>query len=298
MTKPEEGQTPETERHSITRRLFLKGSSAAAAATSLAGIAAATGQHVAAQTMGATPMAGMAAATPAAAGAAAPETGALSFFNQHEAATVDALTARLLPGTADDPGAHEASVVDFIDQQLGGPNLGYMFKTYTDGPYSVVSQTPPPLAATERRDNYQTVFVPETDISRYGYQSALPPQEVYRNGILSVDAYANSKFQKDFAALNATQQDSILEDMEAGKTTGFATPTDKAFFAQLMNDTIRGMFSDPMYGGNKNLVGWKLIGYPGARGFYTPPEMQNPNFSAAPQSLAQMMAKGMGQTGQ
>ncbi len=48
------------------------------------------------------------------------------------------------------------------------------------------------------------------------------------------------------------------------------------------------MFSDPLYGGNRDMVGWKLIGYPGARGFYTSLEMADPNFSAEPVSLADM----------
>jgi hypothetical protein len=58
----------------------------------------------------------------------------------------------------------------------------------------------------------------------------------------------------------------------------------------LRNDTIEGMFGDPMYGGNRDLVGWTLIGYPGAQRQYTPEEMQDPNFSRPPQSLAQLMA--------
>jgi gluconate 2-dehydrogenase gamma chain len=45
-----------------------------------------------------------------------------------------------------------------------------------------------------------------------------------------------------------------------------------------------------MYGGNRDLVGWTLIGYPGAQRQYTPKEMQDPNFSRPPQSLAQLMA--------
>jgi gluconate 2-dehydrogenase gamma chain len=50
------------------------------------------------------------------------------------------------------------------------------------------------------------------------------------------------------------------------------------------------MFSDPMHGGNRDLVGWKLIGYPGAQRFYTPDDIKNPTFMRDPQSLAQLMA--------
>jgi len=79
--------------------------------------------------------------------------------------------------------------------------------------------------------------------------------------------------------------------MEADKATGFEGPGAKAFFTQLRNDTIEGMFSDPMYGGNRDLVGWKLIGYPGAQRFYTPDDIKNPNLQRDPQSLAELMAK-------
>src|SRR5206468_384234 len=127
-------------------------------------------------------------------------------------------------------------------------------------------------------------------LSRYGYQSVLTPQEIYRRGLGFVDTYVQSKFQKNFVEVPADQQDQILTDMEADKATGFDGPGAKAFFTQLRNDTIEGMFSDPSYGGNQNLVGWKLIGYPGAQRFYTAEDIKNTSFKRDPQSLAQLMA--------
>ena len=50
-----------------------------------------------------------------------PPAGTLRFFTPHEARTVEALTARLLPGTPDDPGAREAGVVYYIDNVLAAP---------------------------------------------------------------------------------------------------------------------------------------------------------------------------------
>jgi len=214
-----------------------------------------------------------------------------AFFNLHESATVDAIASRILPGTADDPGAHEAGVVFYIDRNLGGTNLGYTLKTYTQGPFPVVSEQPVTVEAASQRDIYDYVTVAQEQISRYGYQSVLVPQEVYRRGLEFVDAYAQSQFQNNFVDLAPEQQDQILTDMEADKATGFEGPGAKAFFTQLRNDTIEGMFSDPMYGGNRDLVGWKLIGYPGAQRFYTPDDIKNPNLQRDPQSLAELMAK-------
>jgi gluconate 2-dehydrogenase gamma chain len=213
------------------------------------------------------------------------------FFNIHEAQTVDALVSRIMPGDENDPGAHEAGVVFYIDGQLSGTNLGYTLKTYTQGPFPIVSEMPASVAATSTRDIYEFVPVAEDLIARYGYQSVLTPQEIYRTGLGFVDDYAQSKFKADFIDLDTDQQDQILTDMEADEATGFEGPGAKAFFTQLRNDTIEGMFSDPMYGGNRDMVGWKLIGYPGAQRNYTPDDLQNTSFSREPQSLAMLMAK-------
>lgn len=46
--------------------------------------------------------------------------------------------------------------------------------------------------------------------------------------------------------------------------------TDDSFFAVLLHNTLEGFFSDPLYGGNRDMAGWKLIGFPGARYKYRP----------------------------
>lgn len=271
-------QTVDRQSMRISRRRLVTSSGVALATTGIASIGAAT-THAFQATPEASPVAEM----------TGPERPA-AFFNIHEAATVDALVSRILPGSADDPGAHEAGVVFYIDRALGGTNLGYTLKTYTQGPFLVVAEEPVAVEAASSRDIYDYVIVAGEQASRYGYQSILTPQEVYRRGLEFVDAYAQSQFQKAFVDLDAEQQDSILTDMDEDKATGFEGPSGKAFFTQLRNDTIEGMFSDPMYGGNRDLVGWKLIGYPGAQRTYTPDDMKNSDFRRDPQSLAQLMA--------
>jgi len=57
----------------------------------------------------------------------------------------------------------------------------------------------------------------------------------------------------------------------------------KAFFDLLLQNTIEGFFSDPIYGGNRDMVGWKLIGFPGARYDYRPyVKLHNQRLSLAP----------------
>ena len=124
LVAAENQKHPAAHGQGVTRRLFLQRSTAAVASAGAATIGAAViidGHSATAQdaTPAATPpdhagMAGLSA-----------ETRAIAFFNIHEADTVDALVSRILPGTNDDPGAHEAGVVFYIDRSLGGTNLGY-----------------------------------------------------------------------------------------------------------------------------------------------------------------------------
>lgn len=298
MRQHEEHETPlfpEEWKARVSRRGFLTVSSAALATTGMATLGSAIVKDAsAAPPRQSTPAA---EATPGVSAASQQDmlgSGLASrparFFNLHEAATVDAIVSRILPGTADDPGAHEAGVVNYIDQSLGGTNLGYTLKTYTQGPFLVIEEEPAPVEAVSRRDTYDFVLVSADQSSRFGYQSVLTPREVYRRGLEFLDAYAQDQFEQNFVDLAAEQQDQILTDLDENTATGFNGPSGKAFFAQLRNNTIEGMFSDPMYGGNRDMIGWKLIGYPGAQRNYTPDNILDPTFTRAPQSLSQLMA--------
>ena len=43
-----------------------------------------------------------------------------------------------------------------------------------------------------------------------------------------------------------------------------------------------------MYGGNRDLIGWRTVGFPGAQRAYSPEEMLDPDFHREPQSLSQL----------
>lgn len=88
---------------------------------------------------------------------------------------------------------------------------------------------------------------------------------LYKAGLPAIDAYAQSAYGGAFTALAPAQQDAVLSDIEAGKPkTGFV-PDAATFFSALREHALQGMFSDPVYGGNKNFAGWDLIGYAGVR---------------------------------
>jgi gluconate 2-dehydrogenase gamma chain len=103
----------------------------------------------------------------------------------------------------------------------------------------------------------------------------------YTSAIAAIDAYAENKFGAGFASLSASQQDSVLTDMQTNAATGF-TPTSQAVFTMIRTHAVQGMFGDPAHGGNVGFVGWKLIGFPGPRLFVSAHD-QKLNVSVKPQ---------------
>ena len=93
-------------------------------------------------------------------------------------------------------------------------------------------------------------------------------RQAYTAGLAALDRYSHSSRGKAFTELSATDQDSVLIDVETGAATGF-TGSSAQFFALVLNHTHQGTFGDPYYGGNANFIGWDLIGYPGIRTMVT-----------------------------
>ena len=162
-----------------------------------------------------------------------------SFFNQDEYEFIKAAVSRLIPKDNLGPGALEAGVPEFIDRQLQTP-YGVGANWYMQGPFN-----------------------PNAEPS-LGYQLPLKPQDVYRLGIAEAEAFANNQHGASFAKITGAQQDALLELMESGKARFEKVPSN-VFFGILLQNTREGFFSDPVHGGNQGLVGWKLVGFPGAR---------------------------------
>jgi gluconate 2-dehydrogenase gamma chain len=164
------------------------------------------------------------------------------YLTKAEAEFLDAAVDRLIPADDLGPGAKEAGVTAFIDRQLAG-QYGRAERWYMRGPF--------------RKGK-----------SSQGYQAPYTPAQLYRAGIRALDNHVGARFRgKTFGQLKPEQQDSILHALDSGKLDLGKVPA-KEFFSFLHQNTIEGFFSDPIHGGNRNMVGWKLIGYPGARGNY------------------------------
>jgi gluconate 2-dehydrogenase gamma chain len=100
-------------------------------------------------------------------------------------------------------------------------------------------------------------------------------QYFYRCGLAQLDAHCKQAYGKEFRHLTADQQDETVGALAQGKVAEFVWPTAQAFFTTVRTHTMEGMFADPIYGGNKNFAGWRLIGFPGAQPVYTPEDMQS-----------------------
>lgn len=100
-------------------------------------------------------------------------------------------------------------------------------------------------------------------------------QDFYRRGLASLDAYCHKTQNAPFTQLGAAQQDEVLKALDTGKATDFTWPTAQAFFNTVRVHTIEGMFSDPVYGGNKDFAGWRLVGFPGAQPQFSTSDMQS-----------------------
>jgi gluconate 2-dehydrogenase gamma chain len=86
----------------------------------------------------------------------------------------------------------------------------------------------------------------------------------YDAGLEAVDAHARRAHGKSLIELDPDQQDGVLRDLEENRATGF-TPSASAFFDLVLGHTLEGTFSDPHYGGNRDFIGWDLVGYPGIK---------------------------------
>ncbi|HEY6258934.1 MAG TPA: gluconate 2-dehydrogenase subunit 3 family protein [Xanthobacteraceae bacterium] len=117
-------------------------------------------------------------------------------------------------------------------------------------------------------------------------------QDFYRRGLAQLEAYCHEAHQAPFARLDAARQDAVITALEQGKASGFSFPTAQAFFNTLRTHTMEGMFADPVYGGNKDFAGWRLVGFPGAQPIFTTADMQSKDaFTRAPILGLQSQAK-------
>jgi gluconate 2-dehydrogenase gamma chain len=97
---------------------------------------------------------------------------------------------------------------------------------------------------------------------------------LYRNGLRALNRHARRRFGERFTALNSRRQDAVLRDFERGQIRDFHPAA--LFFRTLWRHTLEGVFGEPSYGGNRDLVGWRLVGFPGQRFGYDAARVDQP----------------------
>ena len=150
-------------------------------------------------------------------------------------------TERIFPEDENGPGAIKLGVPYFIDKQLAGSYGSNKFD-YMKGPVQV-----------------------KVDSS---YQTLMTRGEVFIEGVRKLNDESLKTYDAEFFDLEGEQQDEILTAMEAGEIE-LRSVKGSTFFNLLRQMTIEGAYADPLYGGNKNMMGWKMKEHPGIRAGYS-----------------------------
>jgi gluconate 2-dehydrogenase gamma chain len=191
------------------------------------------------------------------------------FFDEDQWLAVEALTARIIP-TDHDPGAREANVVGFIDRYLAGIEYTYA-NAWGSGFLALEGRQAEAWQARNAK-----------------------LQDRYRQGLRQVAEVSQRRFGSSFIELSDEQQDAVLRVLARGLTDTVATVAGNAdsdsspetdevgrsyevamsqpvtddeltFFDTLVLHTRCGFYGDPAYGGNRDFVGWKTIGFAGPK---------------------------------
>ena len=160
------------------------------------------------------------------------------YFTPQEAKTVEAFVDRLIPADDLSPGGKECGCAVFIDRQLAGA-YGHFGGYYMAGPFAKGTK-------------------------QQGPQSPETPAQQYRKALAALDNACRSKYGgKSFADLADAQKDEAISGLEHGSLKLDGVDGQK-FFKLILKNTQNGFLADPIYGGNKDLASWKMIGFPGA----------------------------------
>jgi gluconate 2-dehydrogenase gamma chain len=183
------------------------------------------------------------------------------FFTPEEGAAVEALVDRLIPPDPETPGGKDCGCAVFIDRQLAGAY----------GSAQGLYMSPPFLQATPEQ----------------GLQAPSTPAQLYRRMLSALDQHCRSAYAgKAFAQLPDAEKDRLVTAMENGSLQlqgASASP----FFEILLQDTRYGFFADPVYGGNRDMAAWRMIGFPGTRYDYRDwVERHNERYPHPPVSIA------------
>ena len=162
-----------------------------------------------------------------------------SWLKPEEALFIEAATERLIPADDKFGGAKEAGVTNYFDKQLGG-RWGAGERLYRSGPWKKGAPS-------------------------QGYQLPFTPAEFMRTGLTAILKEFAGK--TPFHKMSTSEQDAWLHELEKSDRDLDGIPA-KQFFATFLRTTNEGFFADPAYGGNHDMISWRMVGFPGAGASY------------------------------
>jgi gluconate 2-dehydrogenase gamma chain len=170
--------------------------------------------------------------------ATAPQAAGYEFLNLDEAAFVESLVDHMIPLDEVSPKGTDLGVNIYIDRALAG-SWGKGDRLYMQGPWKQGEPS-------------------------QGYQLPLTPAQLYRAGIEATNAHCRKTYGQPFDRIEPAQREEVLVGLSTGKIKFDSGLPVRVFWTTLYQTVVEGMYSDPIYGGNRNKAGWAIIGFPGA----------------------------------
>ena len=227
-------------------------------------------------------------------------------LNSDEQPEIEAIAETMIPTDSNGPGAKEAGVIYFIDRQLA-TDYGKNGNWYIRAPY-VPANLPGPITVK----NLAGQPVNYSGGSAYAVLNAGTAfqwgphlmREFWRQGLIYFNAYCTATYGGNFSTLSAANQVTALQDLWNNKPTNFADIIPQQFFNEVYNMVWWGFLTDPLYGGNRGMVGWQLTGFNGTNtgdfyneGYTSQQLMLSTTpIPLKPASLAQLQAATNGKT--
>ena len=186
-----------------------------------------------------------------------------TYFRPVDAAFFEALADHMVPADKLSPGGVDMGIPVFIDRALAG-SWGKGDRLYQQGPWKLGS-------------------------SNQGYQLPFTPAELFRAGVEQTNLHCVKTYGgKTFDQITSAQREEVLKGLENGSLKFESGLPSNVFFSDVYQTVMQGMFGDPIYGGNRDKAGWKMVGFPGviATNQKNILDYRNKKFNAEPLSIA------------
>lgn len=225
------------------------------------------------------------------------------FFTTPQARTVGAIAERIWPATDESAGAIEVGVVFYIDHALAGEYrefqgdyrngidaINALARSEYDASFASLSAEQQ-QSLLERIEAGELASI-ERSVEDQGMESLAPSTRE-----TEPPADDGEQQGESTEAADASEEPAPAMHRAAGASTAAAVPVGatlagtsrrqvagltppqdaslQAFFDLVHAHTMEGLFSDPIYGGNRDFAGWRPIRYPGAHYVYTEEEQQS-----------------------